>query len=66
MFQQRVIADRYELTTPIGQGGMGVVLRRYDRRLDRRIAVKLMSRKHLGRSDTQPACWSNASCGRPG
>ncbi|RNL84228.1 serine/threonine-protein kinase [Halostreptopolyspora alba] len=53
MFQQRVIADRYELTTPIGQGGMGVVLRGYDRRLDRRIAVKLMSRKHLSASDTQ-------------
>ncbi|KIH98486.1 hypothetical protein LP52_12915 [Streptomonospora alba] len=53
MFQQRVIADRYELTTPIGQGGMGVVLRGYDRRLDRRIAVKLMSQKDLSASDTQ-------------
>ncbi|WP_046468849.1 serine/threonine-protein kinase [Allosalinactinospora lopnorensis] len=53
MFQQRVIADRYELTAPIGQGGMGVVLRGYDRRLDRRIAVKLMSRQHLSVSGTE-------------
>ncbi|WP_405582406.1 protein kinase domain-containing protein [Streptomyces sp. NBC_01190] len=38
----RLIADRYELATVIGQGGMGQVWTAYDRRLDRRVAVKLL------------------------
>ncbi|KNE80024.1 MULTISPECIES: serine/threonine-protein kinase [Streptomyces] len=38
----RVIAGRYELSTLLGQGGMGQVWLGYDRRLDRRIAVKLL------------------------
>ncbi|MFF3613457.1 protein kinase [Streptomyces sp. NPDC002580] len=38
----RVIADRYELSTLIGQGGMGQVWTAYDKRLDRRVAVKLL------------------------
>ncbi|MGK5731841.1 protein kinase domain-containing protein [Streptomyces sp. URMC 124] len=38
----RIIAGRYELATVIGQGGMGQVWTAYDRRLDRRVAVKLL------------------------
>lgn len=37
-----VLADRYELTSPIGRGGMGEVWAAYDRRLDRRVAVKIL------------------------
>lgn len=38
----QVIGGRYELSTPLGQGGMGQVWMGYDRRLDRRVGVKLM------------------------
>ncbi|MEO3777274.1 serine/threonine-protein kinase [Micromonospora sp. B11E3] len=36
------IADRYELTYPIGRGGMGQVWAGYDERLDRPVAVKFL------------------------
>ncbi|WP_338146034.1 serine/threonine-protein kinase [Streptomyces scabichelini] len=37
-----MITGRYELSTLIGQGGMGQVWTAYDQRLDRRVAVKLL------------------------
>ncbi|MEV3990292.1 protein kinase [Streptomyces sp. NPDC049837] len=43
----RVIAERYELSTVIGQGGMGQVWTAYDGRLDRRVAVKLLRPDHM-------------------
>lgn len=42
MGQTRVIDGRYELTRPIGQGGMGQVWAAYDTRLDREVAIKML------------------------
>lgn len=39
---ERIIGDRYQLATILGQGGMGQVWTAYDQRLDRRVAVKLL------------------------
>lgn len=42
-----VIADRYELRTPLGRGAMAEVWEGYDVRLERRVAVKLVRRSNL-------------------
>ncbi|MFE5869199.1 protein kinase [Streptomyces roseifaciens] len=48
----RIIAGRYELATVIGQGGMGQVWTAYDRRLDRRVAVKLLRPDRMTGNDS--------------
>ncbi|QSB13258.1 protein kinase [Natronosporangium hydrolyticum] len=47
MREGMLIADRYEVTAAIGPGGMGEVWEGYDRRLDRRVAVKFIRRTGL-------------------
>ncbi|TDD86826.1 serine/threonine-protein kinase [Actinomadura rubrisoli] len=47
-----VLAGRYELTAPLGRGGMGQVWEGADRQLGRRVAIKLLTDEHLaGRAD---------------
>jgi serine/threonine-protein kinase len=40
--QGRVLADRYEIRRPIGQGGMGKVYEAFDRVLEERCAIKVL------------------------
>src|SRR6185312_3063529 len=42
MSSSKVVGNRYELQEPIGQGGMGVVYRAYDRITKRFVALKTM------------------------
>lgn len=45
--QQRVIADRYQLESPLGRGGMAEVWRARDNRLGRPVAVKILDQPGL-------------------
>jgi serine/threonine protein kinase len=52
MNQTTLLAGRYELTSPLGRGGMGQVWEAVDRQLERRVAVKLLTNDVLaGRAE---------------
>lgn len=40
-----VIIDNYKIVSTLGKGGMGIVYKGYDTKLDREVAIKLMSSK---------------------
>ena len=45
----------YEILSPLGAGGMGEVYRAHDSRLDRTVAIKILS---------SPSFWKVRPCGR--
>jgi serine/threonine protein kinase len=47
-----LVADRYELLEPVGRGGMAVVHRGWDRRLDRPVAIKAFHRESAGEAES--------------
>ncbi|MBY8870478.1 protein kinase [Micromonospora sp. PLK6-60] len=49
------IGDRYELTYPIGRGGMGQVWAGYDDRLDRPVAVKFLRATEVPEAEREVA-----------
>jgi serine/threonine protein kinase/tetratricopeptide (TPR) repeat protein len=53
IFQSGTKLGPYELIEKIGSGGMGLVFRALDTRLDREVAVKVISDSYLGSSGTQ-------------
>jgi eukaryotic-like serine/threonine-protein kinase len=46
--QQRVLNGRYELISPLGQGGMATVYRGRDLRLGRSVAIKMLHHHYAG------------------
>ncbi len=49
--QGAVLAGRYELLQPLGSGGMGMVFKAHDRKLDETLALKVLRPEAAGRED---------------
>ncbi len=55
MRAQERVADRYELTYPVGHGGMGEVWAGFDEKLDRPVAIKFLRKLAISDSERDGA-----------
>ncbi|MDZ5443418.1 protein kinase [Micromonospora sp. 4G57] len=55
MRAQERVADRYELTYPLGHGGMGEVWAGFDEKLDRPVAIKFLRKLTIPESERENA-----------
>ncbi|MEH0844943.1 serine/threonine-protein kinase [Micromonospora sp. CPCC 205711] len=55
MRAQERVADRYELTYPVGHGGMGEVWAGFDEKLDRPVAIKFLRKVSIPESERENA-----------
>ncbi|WFE35592.1 serine/threonine-protein kinase [Micromonospora sp. WMMD975] len=55
MQAQERVADRYELTYPVGHGGMGEVWAGFDEKLDRPVAIKFLRKLAVAEGDRDTA-----------
>ncbi|MEV4831058.1 serine/threonine-protein kinase [Micromonospora sp. NPDC049257] len=55
MRAQERVADRYELTYPVGHGGMGEVWAGFDEKLDRPVAIKFLRQLTVPESERENA-----------
>lgn len=46
--QQQILNDRYTIEQKLGEGGMAIVYQGYDRRLNRRVAIKILHSQYGG------------------
>jgi serine/threonine protein kinase len=52
-----LLEGRYRIDSPIARGGMSTVYRGLDTRLDRPVAVKVMTRSSSPASPSRPGPW---------
>ena len=52
----------YEITAPIGRGGMGEVFKAKDQKLGREVAIKLLPEEFAGDPERAALSCANANC----
>ena len=51
--QGSLLGDRYEIRESLGQGGMGMVYKAHDKKLDETVAIKILRASFAGNPDLE-------------